>query len=102
MRREFSAFILHLSRAFLFYSAFDPVASFAIVSVDCAAIGLVLSIFILGLPPEYLLIQLAILGGTTKITCNGVKDMFIMGDWAGKTSDDWINGLVRMQDFPLS
>ncbi len=49
-----------------------------------------------------LLMQLAILGGTTKITCNGMKDSFIMGDWAGKSSNDWISGFVRLEDFPFS
>jgi hypothetical protein len=48
-----------------------------------------------------LLLELAIFGGITKITCDGMSDYYVTGDWAGKTSHEWLSGFVHLDNFPF-
>jgi hypothetical protein len=48
-----------------------------------------------------LLLELAIFGGIMKITCDRMTDYYVTGDWAGKTSREWLSGLVRLDNFPI-
>jgi hypothetical protein len=48
-----------------------------------------------------LLFELAIFSGIAKITCDGMSDYYVMGNWAGKASHEWLSGLVRFDSFPI-
>jgi hypothetical protein len=48
-----------------------------------------------------LLREFAIMCGKMKLGCEGVTDLYIMGDWPGKSSHEWIKGLICWGNFPV-
>jgi hypothetical protein len=45
--------------------------------------------------------EFSIMFGMMRLRCEGLTDLYISGDWAGKTSHEWIEGLTRLENSPI-
>jgi hypothetical protein len=45
--------------------------------------------------------EFSIMFGMLRLRCEGVTDTYLRGDWPGKTSHEWIEGLTRWEPMPI-